>query len=157
MRPARKFTQRDSRAAGRYYAAMAGKEPMPMDLEPAARLPRKKSAVVNTQPKESEILHDIMKLLKLHPKVGKVWRQNSGTFAMEYGSKTHYVRANTARGMADIQGILKGGRSFFIEVKRPGAKLMDHQADFLIECNKMGALAFCAWSVDDVLLQLEDL
>jgi len=152
-----KQKQATYRAAGRMYAAMAGKPPHPMDLEPLPKvLKPKKTAVQLHKESEADILRSIMALLKHHPKVAKVWRQNSGTFQMQYGPKTHYVRANTARGMSDIAGILKGGRGLYIEVKTPKGRVMEHQQEFLDGMTAAGALAFVARSVDEVLTRLEE-
>lgn len=146
------------RAAGRMYAAMAGVAPKAMDLEPIPRILKpKKTAVQLPKESEADILHSIMAMLKHHPKVAKVWRQNSGVFQMQYGAKTHYVRANTARGMSDIAGILKGGRGLYIEVKAAKGRVMEHQQEFLDSMTEAGAVAFIARSVDEVLTKLEDL
>lgn len=117
--------------------------------------PRQKREVEPTKQNEHSIQVDIMKLLKVHPRVAKVWRQNSGTFKNEYHGKTHWIRANTARGMSDIMGILKGGRMFAIEVKSEKGRIHDHQQEFLDQINASGGLAFVARSVDDVLNALE--
>ena len=128
-----------------------------MDREVPAILRPKRVAAVRTTPTESEILKSIMQLLKHHPKVAQCYRQNSGTFSLQYGDKTHYVRANTARGMSDIAGILKGGRALYIEVKAAKGRIMEHQHEFIDKMTAAGALAFVARSVDDVLDQLERL
>lgn len=107
-------------------------------------------------PTEAEILKAIMSLLRAHPKVARVWRQNSMTAQFKNAEgKTRYVRANTARGMSDIQGILKSGRGLFVEVKTAIGKVEDHQQAFLDDMTKAGALAFVARSVNDVVKYLE--
>jgi len=107
------------------------------------------------KPQERDTLKAIMELLHRHPKIGKVWRQNSGTFQKQYGSKTHYIRANTAKGMSDIMGILKDGRTLAIECKSMTGKVQPHQQEFLDAITKAGGLAFVARSVNDVINQLE--
>ena len=119
---------------------------------PKARAPR--VIKERTEPSESEILKAIMQLLKTHPKVAKVWRQNSGTFQMQHGDKTRYIRANTARGMSDIMGILKDGRTLAIEVKSRTGKIHEHQRAFLLTIHQAGGMAFVARSVDDVIAKL---
>jgi hypothetical protein len=106
------------------------------------------------KPLEKDTLKAIMELLHRHPKVGKVWRQNSGTFKMGYGESQRYVRANTAKGMADIMGILKDGRTLAIEVKSPTGLVKPHQYEFLEAIRNAGGMAFVARSVDDVINQL---
>ena len=106
------------------------------------------------KPLEKDTLKAIMELLHRHPKVAKVWRQNSGTFQKQYGSKTHYIRANTAKGMSDIMGLLKDGRTLCVECKSPTGKVLPHQQQFLDEINAAGGLAFVARSLNDVINQL---
>lgn len=107
-----------------------------------------------SEPSEAEILKAIMQLLHKHPKVAKVWRQNSGTFVKQYGDRTHYIRANTAKGMSDIMGILKDGRTLAIEVKSRTGIVAAHQHEFLNSISAAGGVAFVARSVDDVLERL---
>ena len=104
---------------------------------------------------ERDTLKAIMKLLNKHPKVGRVWRQNSGVakYTNKDGSR-RFVRANTAKGMSDIMGILKDGRTLAIEVKSPIGIVKAHQHEFLNTITKAGGLAFVARSVDDVIEQL---
>ncbi len=108
--------------------------------------------------KEKDILKAIMQLLNRHPKVSRAWRQNSMTarFIGKDG-KPRFVRANTAVGMADIQFMLKTGRSGFIEVKTPTGIVAEHQQQFLDEINAGGGLAFVARSVEDVITRLNNL
>ena len=149
----------DNRRAGRMYAALAGKEPMPMDREKEIPAILKPKRVARQLPGESEadIRRSIMSLLNHHPKIHKAWTQGSGNFLFEGANgKKRMFRANSARGMSDIQAILKGsGRGVFIEVKAAKGRVMEHQQEFLDEMTKAGALAFVARSVDDVLDKLE--
>lgn len=145
------ITKRQIAAIHNFYSLAADNGPVEI---PKARAPRVTKP--RTEPSEAEILKAIMALLKRHPKVAKVWRQNSGTFQMQYGDKTRYVRANTAKGMADIQGILKTGKSFFIEVKSAKGKLQPNQVAFLHEMADAGAIAFVARKVEDVMIRLEN-
>ncbi len=65
-------------------------------------------------------------------------------------------------GIADISGIIKGGRRLEIEVKRPRARTpaikqcSDEQVKFLSKINAMGGLAFAASSVQEVKQLLEE-
>ena len=110
------------------YAALSGKpaRELPIPPEPKKRAPAKPSG----EPSEADILRAIMALLKHHPRVAQCWRQNSGTFAeRNRDGSTRYIRANTARGMSDIMGVLRDGRTLAIEVKsrtgrmRPGQEI----------------------------------
>lgn len=94
------------------------------------------------QPLERDIQKACLQLLRSHPKVGMVWRQNSGTFTEQNpdGSQ-RYITANTMPGMSDIAGVLRGGRAFFLEVKRPGQKPSRLQQYFLQRAREAGAFA----------------
>ena len=137
-----------------HYAILTGKPTPPEWLnnvpDAKPRAPRQAS----TEPSEAQILKAIMQLLHKHPKVSRAWRQNSGTFTQQYGEKTHYIRANTAKGMSDIMGILKDGRTLAIEVKSAKGVVMAHQHEFLNSIAKAGGIAFVARSVDDVIQRL---
>lgn len=147
---------RENDRSQRYLAAMSGRPVKEEWLNNVpAHKPRAKRAVGPVAQSEADIQRDIIKLLNHHPKVAKCWRQNSGTFAMQYGDKTSYVRANTARGMADIMGILKTGRVLAIEVKSAKGRVMEHQQEFIDSINKAGGLALIARSIDDVMDALE--
>lgn len=115
-----------------------------------ARGPRKAS----TEPSEAQILKAIMQLLHRHPKVARAWRQNSGVAQYESNGKTRYVRANTAKGMSDISGVMKDGRMLCIEVKSATGRVMPHQRAFLLSIHQAGGVAFIARSVDDVIDRL---
>ena len=145
-----------SKAALDYYADSAGKPRMEIELPPE-RKARVVSATRRAVPLEKDIQKAIMQFLKSHPKVAMVWRQNSGTFQETDGrGNTRFIRANSARGMADIMGVLKNGRALAIEVKRPGAKVLPHQQLFLDSITEAGGLAFVARSVDDVIQKILD-
>jgi len=127
--------------------------PVRMD-EPvrAVRAPR----VPSGDASEASILKAIMQLLHRHPKVAKVWRQNSmaAEFQDRHG-RVRYVRANTAKGMSDIMGILKDGRTLAIECKSTKGTVKAHQHEFLNSISAAGGIAFVARSVDDVIAKLE--
>lgn len=78
-----------------------------------------------------------------------VWRQNVGMIPI--AGKSGGFRRSTVRGMADLGGICPGGRALQVEVKRPGVKPSDAQADWLTDCERKGALCAVVRSVDDVL------
>lgn len=120
----------------------------PEDAPVKPRAPRKASG----EPSEAQILKAIMQYLRRHPKVARVWRQNSGTFK----EGTRFIRANTARGMSDIMGALKSGRVLAIECKARRGILHDHQKEFLDSITAAGGLAFVARSVEDVEKELRN-
>jgi hypothetical protein len=136
-------------------AAIWGKprRELPIPPEPRKRAPAKPSA----EPSEAEILRAIMSLLKRHPRVAQVWRQNSGTFAeRNRDGSMRYVRANTAKGMSDIMGVLRDGRTLAIEVKSRTGRMRPGQEEFLATIRQAGGVAGVCRSVDDAVRLLGD-
>ncbi len=137
------------------YAAMSGKPRVEFDLppEPKKRAPAKPG----TEPSEADILRAIMALLKRHPRVAQCWRQNSGTFAeRNRDGSTRYIRANTARGMSDIMGVLRDGRTLAIEVKSRTGRMRPGQEEFLQTIRQAGGVAGVCRSVEDAQRLLGD-
>jgi hypothetical protein len=135
------------------YAALSGRpaRELPIPPEPVKRGPRKPS----TEPSESEILRAIMALLKRHPRVAQCWRQNSGTFAeRNRDGSMRYVRANTQRGMSDIMGVLRDGRTLAIEVKSRTGRMRPGQEEFLQTIRQAGGVAGVCRSVEDAVALL---
>ena len=136
------------------YAALSGRpaRELPIPPEPTKRGPRKPS----TEPSEAEILRAIIQLLHRHPRVAKVWRQNSGTFQERNRDGTvRYIRANTARGMSDIMGVLRDGRTLAIEVKSRTGRMRPGQEEFLASIRAAGGVAGVCRSVEDAIALLE--
>ena len=137
-----------NQAAMDRYAAISGKPRVVLDIppEPAKRGPRKASG----QPTEAQILKAVMALLKRHPKVAQCWRQNSGTFQeRNRDGSVRYIRANTQRGMSDIMGVLKDGRTLAIEVKSATGRMRPGQEEFLATIRQAGGVAGVCRSVED--------
>ena len=138
------------------YAALAGvpvREFDQMPPEPRKRAPAKPS----NEPSESDILRAIMQLLKRHPRVAQCWRQNSGTFQeRNRDGSVRYIRANTQKGMSDIMGVLKDGRTLAIEVKSRTGRMRPGQAEFLATIRQAGGVAGVCRSVEDAVRLLGD-
>lgn len=115
--------------------------------------------------KESDIQRAILDYLKA---LGiMAWRQkNEGTWDAKRG---FYRKGTGTPGLPDIGGILPrreyctggymvvpGGRALFIEVKAGRKKPTPEQLDFLARARKAGALAFVAYSVEDVINKLKE-
>jgi hypothetical protein len=135
------------------YAAISGKPRLVLDIppEPAKRGPRKPSG----QPTEAQILKAIVALLKRHPKVAQCWRQNSGTFQeRNRDGSVRYIRANTAKGMSDIMGVMKDGRTLAIEVKSATGRMRPGQEEFLATIRQAGGVAGVCRSVEDAVALL---
>jgi hypothetical protein len=140
-------------------AALWGKprRELPIPPEPKKRVKREPAPAEQRQPSEAEILRAIMQLLKRHPRVAQAWRQNSGTF-QEHNrdGSTRYIRANTAKGMSDIMGVLKDGRTLAIEVKSRTGRMRPGQEEFLETIRSAGGVAGVCRSVDDAVRLLGD-
>ena len=139
------------------YAALSGKpaRELPIPPEPKKRPKREPSPAEQRQPSEAEILRAIIQLLHRHPRVAKVWRQNSGTFAeRNRDGSMRYVRANTAKGMSDIMGVLRDGRTLAIEVKSRTGRMRPGQEEFLASIRAAGGVAGVCRSVEDAVALL---
>jgi hypothetical protein len=136
-------------------AALWGKprRELPIPAEPKKRAPAKPSG----EPSEAEILRAIIQLLHRHPRVAQCWRQNSGTFQeRNRDGSTRYIRANTAKGMSDIMGVLKDGRTLAIEVKSRTGRMRPGQEEFLQTIRSAGGVAGVCRSVEDAVRLLGD-
>lgn len=92
---------------------------------------------------ERDVLKAALKYLRHHPRVASVERTQSGVFAE--GNRT--IRVGFV-GKLDISGVLKGGRAFEFEAKRPGGKLSVAQANRIVQLQNAGVLSGCFDSVD---------
>ena len=143
-----------NQATENLYAALSGKpaRELPIPAEPKKRQPRTHS----TEPSEAETLRAIIQMLHRHPRVAMCWRQNSGTFQeRNRDGSVRYIRANTARGMSDIMGALKDGRTLAIEVKSRTGKMRPGQEEFLASIRAAGGVAGVCRSVEDAMKLLE--
>ena len=139
------------------YAALSGRpaRELPIPPEPKRRPKREPSPAEQRQPSEAEILKAIMALLKRHPRVAQCWRQNSGTFQeRNRDGTTRYIRANTQRGMSDIMGVLRDGRTLAIEVKSRTGRMRPGQEEFLQTIRQAGGVAGVCRSVEDAIALL---
>ena len=142
-----------NQAAMDQLAAISGKPRVLLDIppEPVKRGPRKPSG----QPTEAQILKAIIALLNRHPKVAQCWRQNSGTFQeRNRDGSVRYIRANTAKGMSDIMGVMKDGRTLAIEVKSATGRMRPGQEEFLATIRQAGGVAGVCRSVEDAVALL---
>jgi hypothetical protein len=141
------------------YAALSGKPVRQIDIppEPKKRVKREPAPAEQREPSEAEILRAIVQLLKRHPRVAMSWRQNSGTFQeRNRDGSVRYIRANTARGMSDIMGALKDGRTLAIEVKSRTGRMRPGQEEFLASIRAAGGVAGVCRSVEDAQKLLGD-
>lgn len=150
-------TLTENNRADAFYAAMAGKPPQ-NQAPIAPKRERKEShdidAVHRQQalPLEIDIQRAIVDALKRHPKVSFVGRFNRGSaIRTDAKGRGYYTKFNSVPGFPDLHGMLKGGASWYIEVKRPGGVTTEEQADFLAGIKRDGGLAGIAMSVEDAL------
>lgn len=115
-------------------------------------VPKERKAAVRDPSKvyEADILREILKALRSHPKVARVERRQSGVF--QNGNR--WIRVGR-RGDPDIGGFLKGGRVFGIEVKRDGLEPTELQQARIDEIRAAGGLAGCAHSVEEAFALLD--
>lgn len=116
---------------------------------------RAKTSQPSLIPLERDVQRAIIEYLSAHRSVAFYGRFNSGTaITGDAQGNTRYTRFNTIKGFPDIHGMMKGGRALYIEVKRPGGKLTDEQAEFLKKVRDSGGIGFMAESVEDVAVAL---
>ena len=86
-----------------------------------------------------------------------LWKIDAGGRGLRRGqSERNGGGTGIPAGFPDLLGLEPvSGRAVFIEVKRPGGKPAPHQAMFLALLRSMGAVAFCADSVDSALQQFD--
>jgi hypothetical protein len=140
-------------------AALWGKprRELPIPAEPKKRVKREPAPAEQREPSEAEILRAIIQLLKRHPRVRQCWRQNSGTFQeRNRDGSVRYIRANTQKGMSDIMGVLKDGRTLAIEVKSRTGRMRPGQEEFLQTIRSAGGVAGVCRSVEDAQRLLGD-
>jgi len=112
------------------------------ELSPAKR--------TNDRPEAAALL-EVLQVLKHHPAVAWVERQNTG--AMQIGGR--FVRFGW-RGCSDVIGQLRDGRLLAVEVKSQSGKLRPEQAAFLDQVRRFGGVGFMARNAIDVLFNLKE-
>lgn len=101
-------------------------------------------------PSEQDLLGEIVALLRLEQTKGRVaWfarcngggmRDRTGRFLRFY--QLYLPKATPkSKGMADLHGMLPGGRYFALEVKKPGETTTAEQDQFLDRVKECGGIA----------------
>ena len=126
--------------------------------DPATGL-RQTALFLNMKLKESEIQKAIAKDLNMHPKVAHAIRSNAGGFLYHDTERNKKYKINLApKGFPDISGMLKGGQSFYVEVKRSEKQKPDKdQLMWHERIRSNGGLVFVAWNSAMVWEWLESL
>lgn len=94
--------------------------------------------------RESIILADVLRYVRIHPRVAWVRRINTGATKL----KGFYVRFGF-KGCSDLIGQLIDGRFFAIECKSDAGKMSEEQKDFLARVNRHKGLAGMVRSIED--------
>ena len=162
MKPQRPPSKRDIRASLRALSAAAPDQEraaaagatLGLD-KPERRIGgtdgHKRPATVAAGASEAQVLNAVIGLLRHHPAVAKVWRNNVGM--VDFNGQP--VRFGFT-GLADISFVMKGGRAGFIEVKRErGGLISEAQQTFIDEMRAAGAIAGIVRSVDEAVLLLK--
>jgi hypothetical protein len=96
---------------------------------------------------ENEVKNDILRKWGSIPEI-VLFRINTGV--AHYNDPERYVRFSV-KGYPDFQGIIKGGRTLYIETKREkGGRQSKEQQIFQRTVESMGAVYILARSVEDV-------
>lgn len=98
---------------------------------------------------EKHVLADCLEALRKDPRVAMVERQQSGVFR----EGDRFITVGT-KGALDIKGMLIGGRTFEIEIKRPGAKPDERQQNRIEAIKRNGGIAGFATSAEEALALL---
>lgn len=109
-------------------------------------------------PSEQDLLGEIVALLRLEQTKGRVaWfarcngggmRDRTGRFLRFY--QLYLPKATPkSKGMADLHGMLAGGRYFALEVKKPGETATPEQATFLAVVRAGGGIAAVVRGFED--------
>ena len=98
--------------------------------------------------KEQTIVNQIIAYLKLNGYF--VWRQNTGAMKLD----NRFIQFGF-KGISDIIGMTPSGRFIAIECKVKGNKPTQFQTDFLEGVVEHGGIAILAYSLDEVISELE--
>lgn len=101
---------------------------------------------------ERDFQREALKFLRRHPKVGILLRWNSGAMLGQHGQPVFFYRlflsmlapvdelgrdtSMRTDGLSDVGGVLRGGRAWFCELKKPGEKPTKEQREFM-ECARL--------------------
>ncbi|MCR4300682.1 MAG: hypothetical protein NUV51_03655 [Sulfuricaulis sp.] len=133
----------ENAVADRYYAGVYGKGPR---AQPEIT-PKRTRVAKPRDPRvilEKDVLKAVLQFLRAHPRVASVERSQSGVF--QEGNRI--IRVGFV-GKLDISGMLKGGRYFEIECKRPGGKPTPQQFARIYKVRQDGGLSGVVTSVED--------
>lgn len=80
------------------------------------------------------------------------WLERRGAlFTLHVRGKMRYSSHRMVRGWPDIHGVWLDGRALMIEVKAKGGTISEDQMRVMDAAKKLGAHAFFAYGLDDVV------
>lgn len=115
-----------------------------------SKRPRKPTAHI---PLEQPIKKAIERALNASGRV-LVSVNNGGAQKSEHKGKKRFVKYGLGKGSADLVGLLRSGRYFAFEVKRPGKKPTPHQRAWLAKIRQWGGFAAWGTSVGEAMAAL---
>ena len=151
-RPTVRETLLRNKATIEFHAAAAGKTyefTTPIPPPPKARAIRRPVDGKPVIPLEKEVLASVLQALRNDPRIWIVDRRQSGVFV----EGDRYIRVGQA-GHLDISGMLRGGRYFEIEAKRPGQKPDSRQQERIETVRRGGGVSGYCWSIESCLALL---
>jgi len=101
---------------------------------------------------ENDVKKAALRLLNAHPKIKKVWRNNTGEGKARSGRRIKFGK----KGSGDIIGFLVTGEFFSCETKKPGSVASDEQIDFFVDVNDAGGLAMIIDDVTQIEVKLRE-
>lgn len=90
---------------------------------------------------EREIQKSALKILRAAPQISWVRQSDYRRSAWKEGTD----------GFPDLSGMLRGGRAFVIEFKKPGGKLSEKQKQFLQTNTNDGGISLVFYSVEETM------
>jgi hypothetical protein len=82
------------------------------------------------------------------------WRTNCGAALAETNGRRRYIRFTSMSGVADLIGILPGGRMLAVETKSRRGRLRPAQAVFLDEVRRAGGVGVVVTDISELLMAL---
>ena len=137
-------TLRANNRALAFMAAASGKTPIQSEVREKRKRVQRPGGQRSTIPLERQVLKAVYAFLHHHPRVAFVDRRQSGLLQ----SEDRMIRVGKP-GILDLSGMMKGGRYFEIEVKRPGLFPTELQWKRIYMIRASGGIADTATSVED--------
>ncbi len=107
------------------------------------------------QPRETDLCNACLTLLKLRGVF--CWRSNTAGIKRRDRAGREFWAAPGMRGVADLIGVLPGGKFLAVETKTAAGKLSPEQAAFLDNIRAAGGVAVVIRSLDEMVTLLDDL